>query len=267
MLGGLTNWLRKKLEGDRPSAPQLAPAPQPQAGVSLYPTNPPEYAVQPRRFAAPYRPVVQPTQQPAAPSPQNTPTSVGRVWGTAVANNAANEQQFSPMFKNIVMSAKPYVGMGNSALSLPGAGGEYHPDTNQIFLRSQQLDPYTVTHEGLHAAYQRKTPQAQQGFFDQVASTATQQQQKMVDHFLDLPLYTAANNAAAHGDTYSTDTEIHSFLPMFGSPTPAQKQYYQHYFTNPDFFSESAARTKINPTVFPRRRSPQFSDWMGDEGA
>lgn len=202
-----------------------------------------------------------PDGTPNLNDPDQNPTSVPRVWGALAAENVADQQGFTPSFRSIVLGAKPIVDPGTSGLTNKSAGGEYHPDTNQIHLRSDNIDPYTITHEGLHAAYQRKTPQAQASFMNGVAPTATPNQQHLIDLNLESPLYSSANNAAAGGNTFNRDTEVHSYLPMMGTQSPAQKKYYGNYFSNPNFFQEMNTKYKLRDLILPPHQ-PQFSDWQ-----
>jgi hypothetical protein len=198
------------------------------------------------------------------------PTDVGRVWGTLATENAANKQGWSSMLRNIVRGTNPFVESKISPLDTNGgireglptsnsdAGGAYIPGLNRISLKSTQLDPYTVTHEGLHAAYDRKTPEAQQQFMDRVASTATPGQRRIIGKTLNNPLY----DKTADGGGYYRDTEVHSYLPEYGLESPEQKQYYGHYFSNPDFHQEGRARRTLQDIISPVRS--KFSDWMDD---
>jgi hypothetical protein len=189
-------------------------------------------------------------------NPVQNPLSLGRIQGTAAASNASGLQNWTDMFKNIVMGAHPYVGQSNQPTSIQmarGAGGEYLPELNQIVLKGDQLDPYTVTHEGLHAAFQRKTPQAQAGFY-QLAQTASPLQQQVLNspRQLGSPIY--------HGR--KPLTEVHSYLPQFSSSTsPQLAHYYNNYFTDPNFRQQQNARHDINMAINPPPVG-QFSDWM-----
>lgn len=219
--------------------------------------------------------------QATAPTAQS-PTNLGNVYGTLVAQNVANQQKFTPMFRNIVQGANPVVTggiFGGQLASNPGmsngAGGDYLPNTNQIELKANQLDPYTVTHEGLHAAYNSKTPNAQQ-LFQQLLSQATPDQQSRVSNILASPIYAGARAAAAQGSPYSINTEQHSYLPLFNqaNQAPALAAYYQHYFGNPVFGlgvqqqEQNGKYTIADKTGFNTEKPgyplprPQFSDWM-----
>lgn len=185
-------------------------------------------------------------------SPQNNPLSVGRVWGAAVANNAAQQQQFTEPFKNTVMNARPFVGQGNSALSMPSSGGEFDPRTNQISLRSDQLSPYTVTHEGLHAAFERKSPIGQLRF--QALANKEPSLNRVNDYMDTKPeLYQGQHPV----------TEQHSYLPLQDDLSPQVQQYYKHFFGNSNFWQPETTQYQIKrKTTY---RQPRFSDQLGDK--
>lgn len=129
-----------------------------------------------------------------------------------------------------------------------------NPSDNHITLKANQLDPYTVTHEGLHAAFQAKTPQQQQAFA-QVAQQATPAQNNVLNSDTQL------GNQIYRGTRPLT--EVHSFLPQFGKNSPTN-DYYKQYFGNPDFYTQNRREYQLaHGANLPRRdQTPKFSDWM-----
>lgn len=214
-----------------------------------------------------------PPQQPQQPQPQRpvqrgtSPTDLGRVWGTLVTQNAADKQQWTPMIRNIVQATNPVVQSkltpgGNDIPRLQGpsdtshiaqGGGAYWPDINRITLNSNQTDPYTVTHEGLHAAFERKTPQAQQGFqqlYDNKASTTNK---RIVDDRLGNDLYGGQRPL----------TEVHSYAPQYKQfVDPALQKYYSHYFSNGQFGNNQGQSNLLGLLYDMYHRSAnKFDDW------
>lgn len=185
-------------------------------------------------------------------NPLSNPTSVGRVWGTAVASNVADEQGYTPQFRKTVMGANPYVG---SSLE-QGVGGKYTPASNQISLRSQQLDPYTVTHEGLHAAYDTKSQRGKDAI-DQLLELATTNQREGVSSNLKNTIY----NGISPDDVRD---ESHSYLPYYNQygEDPKVTAYYKHYFSNPNFNKGGETAYKVGvASGIKKGRKAQFSDY------
>ena len=212
--------------------------------------------------------------QAPATAQAHLPTSLGNVFGTLVAQNTADKQNYSQMFRNLVQGANPTVTggifggqLGNNNAS---AGGDYNPEANQIELKANQLDPYTVTHEGLHAAFNRKTPQAQAQFQQLAQQSLNPNVRKMIGNTLATPLYgnkQGVNNISQLPFQYAT--EVHSYAPQVGAVNgPQLNQYYQHYFGNPNFYQEAAGNHAIaNATGFntqkpgyPIPRQPLWGD-------
>lgn len=172
--------------------------------------------------------------------PVSTPNlaDASHVRGTLAVQNAADRQGYQPWFRALVQGTNPTVGNISGGM---GSGGDYQPWLNQIQLKPNQLDPYTITHEGLHAAFARKSPQAQQAFA-QVAQQANPIQRNALNSPMQL-------GSALYGGQQPL-TEVHSFLPQFGQNSPTQS-YYNHYFTNPVFNGDVQAKYGIaNATGF-----------------
>lgn len=190
--------------------------------------------------------------------PKRNLTDIPHVWGTLAVQNAADQQGYQPWFRNLVQGTNPTVG---NIVGGQGVGADYLPGVNQIELRPNQLDPYTITHEGLHAAFQRKSQGAQDAFA-KIAQLATPTQQMLLNSRGQL------GNAIYEGQRPLT--EVHSYLPQAGEGSPTQS-YYNHYFTNPRFSTGPNPKYAIaNATGFNTRApgrpipTPQFSDQFGD---
>lgn len=199
---------------------------------------------------------IAPFQTPNLFDPAQNPTSVGRVWGTLAAQNAADQQNYTPQFRSTVMNAKPVVG----SVSVAGAGGDYRPDINQIELKPDQLDPVTITHEGLHADYQKLSPQEKMKFLQVLQSTTPGQQIALHSSYgIGNGLYTSA----AEADKVN---EEHSFLPFYNqyNQDPKATTYYKQYFKNPVFTSDELSKYIISNTVNPKRYTPKFSDYKDE---
>ena len=182
------------------------------------------------------------------------------AFGTLVTQNTADQQGYSPSFRSLVQRTNPAVYQPGGFDGPQGSAGYYQPQGNRIALRSNAVDPYTITHEGLHAAYQGETPQQHQAFA-QLISKATPQQLKRLNGNFGI-----GNELYKQGTADSLLNETHSFLPMYnqGGQSPALSDYYKQYFSNPQFYDKNLrTKYKIAQSIggYPQRTPNQFDSW------
>jgi hypothetical protein len=182
--------------------------------------------------SAPQSPNVQ-VRQASAPSVGQA-SDYSHIMGQVQMAAANNNYHYTPMFNQIAHGTAPSIG----GLT-PGAAGEYYPDTNQVkTLASVGMgEGYVPTHEFLHAAYQRKTPAAQQAFLQMVQKNISPQGRAALSDMISNPLYGhqgGIQDFAQLPQHYAT--EIHSFLPLLpdSQSNPQLSAYYQHYFSDPN---------------------------------
>jgi len=187
----------------------------------------------------------------AQPTRQSTYSlTAPHVAGAMAVENAADELGYTEPFRRLVQGTLPRV----VESSTMGAAGTFHPDSNEIRLNPDSTDVRTVTHEGLHAAYQQKSPGQRQEFLN-VANNALGAEKKGVNQRLSHRLYGGQKPL----------TEVHSFLAENTRPgSPAANYYKQYYSAKNQFIPEMRAgmirRAVGNP--YERKFTPQFSDWM-----
>lgn len=211
------------------------------------------------------KPVARPQQRAAGPNLLNAE----HVYGTLIAQNTADMQKYTPAFRAALQRTNPAVYQPGGFKGPMNAGGMYTYQDNGISLRSNAVDPYTVTHEALHSTYQNMKPAQRAQWFKTVASKANPSQKKAVDRMLDQPLYARQNQAAALGNTFGSDTEVHSYLPLFNqnNQNPALSAYYRRYFKNPQFDPNNyRGQNAISKGVggYPSRTPFGQFDWWRD---
>lgn len=155
------------------------------------------------------------------------------VHGNPAVNTAAKDYQYTPQFQNLVRHTAAF-----GTKPMPGAGADYVPLTDSMDLGGEGNDDTGITHELLHAVYAKKTPQQQQDFLKLAQSSITPQQRTMLKEQLAVPLYGGADLSDLTKLPPKLATEVHSFLPQYGSPAFGQgnklarqlDRYYSQYF-------------------------------------
>lgn len=166
------------------------------------------------------RPQQRPQQRSQMPrARQEIPTTPRRAFGNLAVQNAARQQQYNPNFLKLLMNTNPIV---DDRKVMFRAAAQYDPSTNQTAYTRAGMRPSTVTHEGLHAAWQQN-PQVRQQFRAVQFNPGTQ-------NILNKITSSGVYKGLAPDDQLN---EMHSFgSERIGQrQNPSANQYYKQYFS------------------------------------
>lgn len=169
------------------------------------------------------RPQQRPQQRSQMPrARQEIPTTPRRAFGNLAVQNAARQQQYNPNFLKLLMNTNPIV--DDSQVQFRAAA-QYDSGVNQSQFTRNGMDPATVTHEGLHAAWRTKTPQQRQQF---KAIQFSPGSQNVLNKITSSGVY----KGLAPDDQLN---EMHSFgSERIGQrQNPSANEYYKQYFSRP----------------------------------
>lgn len=195
-------------------------------------------------------------------------------------NQTNQDYSFSPGFSQTLQQQQPLVAnrpVSSAALKSGAAGGVYFPmgyPGAQSQSHRIQIDhskyPYTKTeedallHEGLHATYDRQTPEQQQQFINTFNSSATPDLKQYLNNRL--------SGYAAYGGIQQLDNlatapqsiqnEVHSYIPEhysryatgthYEQPQPKQLvDYYSKYYSPQNLVDRNSAKLGIQQMISP----------------
>lgn len=165
------------------------------------------------------------------------PTNLDHVIGNFIVNKAADQFGFTPAFKGLI----PQANVALKGTSPDGFAGETDfGDRNSRNRQGAQInlyndsggnDPYIATHELLHYADSRKSPQAQAQFQSLLQNNVNPKFRGFAANVISSNYgYPIDQNTDYSNLPFNTATELHSYAPLDSSASQPLQNYYKRYF-------------------------------------